>query len=273
MKKRLVDFAFVKVLNYSRYIPVIIFKIKDWLPFLLNYIGFKNCGQVYLFRNGTRIKTRERIDTVTIAVIFIKKDYGDVLDNSTIIDIGANIGGYSVFAATTSRNTKVYAYEPMPKSYKLLLENIQINRLENNIIPFNLGGSSTKERRRLFLSTGGSPFHSLYTNEQNKGYVEIECLSLQDIFDDNRIEQCDILKMDCEGAEYEIFYHTPVEYLKKIKEIRMEYHENQDINKDYTLKSLLIFLEKAGFEVNRERSNSNYSPQVVWLKRVKEGTS
>ena len=54
----------------------------------------------------------------------------------------------------------------------------------------------------------------------DKGYrIEVSCTTIQKIFDDNRLEVCDFLKMDCEGAEYEIFYNCPPEYLKRIRHL------------------------------------------------------
>jgi FkbM family methyltransferase len=262
MRRGLKNFISLNALKHLPYIPIIIFKLKNWLPFLLNYIGFKNPGDnIYIFRNGTKIKTKEEIDSTTIAVVFIKKDYGDVTDNSIVIDIGANIGVYSIFAASTSKNTIVYAYEPMPENYDLFLENIKTNKLEKNIIPFKLGVGSKTEKRKLFVGWS-SPFHSLYSNKKKGEYLEIKCTSFKDIFDENKIEQCDVLKMDCEGAEFEILYNTPGEYLKKIKEIRMEYH-NIDGNKDYNIQRLTEFLEENGFKTVKLGKN----PDVVMLSR------
>ena len=55
------------------------------------------------------------------------------------------------------------------------------------------------------------------------------------------------MKIDCEGAEYEILYNTPKEYLDKINSITMEYHENGDIQE------LRRFLKKANFNVSVDK--------------------
>lgn len=264
MRRKIKELISAAALRHLLYLIPIIFKIENWYPFLLNYIGFKNEANTYRFRNGIKIKTHEGVDAATIAVIFIKKDYGNIKNNSTIIDIGANIGVFSIFAASTSQNTTVYAYEPMQTSYELLLKNIEINKLEKSIVPFKLGIASSKEKRKLFLASGGSPFHSIYS-DKNEKYIEIDCITLKDVFDKNKIKQCDILKIDCEGAEFEILYNTPKENFSKIKEIRLEYH-NQKKEK-YNIENLIKFLKNNGFKITYLRKYSEYSGNA-WFRRT-----
>ncbi len=261
MRREIKELISVEAFRHLLYIPSIILKIENWYPFLLNYIGFQNKAIEYRFRNGTKINTGEGIDAATIAVVFVKKDYGDIKDSSTIIDIGANIGVFAVYASTVSKNTKVYAYEPMPRSFELLLKNIKINNLINSIIPFKFGIAEHNETRKLFLGSG-SPFHSLYL-DNNGEYVEIDCITLKDIFDTNKIKAVDILKIDCEGAEFEILYNTPKEYLLKIKEIRFEYHNQQ---KENTIQKLTKFLENSGFKITLLRKNTDTSGNAWFIR-------
>jgi len=263
MKRGVKEFVSLKALRHLLYIPIIILQIQNWFSFLLNYIGFRDSTETYIFRNGPKIKTIGGIDAVTIAVVFIKKAYGDVDDNSTVIDIGANIGVYSIFAATTSKHTTIYAYEPMLSNFNVLLENIRINKLEKFISPVPSGVCARREKRKLYFSTANSPFASLYFKYTK--YIEIDCVSLKDIFGENKIRFCDILKLDCEGAEFEILYNTPNEYLGKIKEIRLEYH-NQTINKNYNIKTLVSFLNERGFRTAKLLKESEDLGNV-WLKK------
>jgi len=267
----------LKIIKYIKYLPKIILQIKNWPNFILHYVGFKKGGAEYIFRNGIRIKTKDAISSATIAVIFIKKDYGYIPDNSIVIDIGANIGVYSIFASQ-SKNTIIYAYEPMADNFNLLKENIKLNKLEKRILPFNLGIAGNKEKRKLylgespfhsFLSAKESPFNALYDNSEeikSQEYSEINCISLKDIFEENKIERCDLLKIDCEGAEYEILYNLPEEYFRKIKEIRLEYHNHLN-NKENTGESLKRFLENKGFKVSKFKKSSEFQGDL-WFERV-----
>lgn len=57
--------------------------------------------------------------------------------------------------------------------------------------------------------------------------------------------------MDCEGVEYEILYNTPSDYLRRIKIISIEYHDNRIDN----IEKLKIFLENNGFKISKPCSN------------------
>jgi FkbM family methyltransferase len=263
MTRKLSEIFSLNALKHISYIPTIISKIDNWYSFIMNYIGFTNVGTQYNFRSGLKIVTNEGIDTATIIVVFFKHDYGTIKDNSTVIDIGGNIGSFSLYAGSKAKNIKVYVYEPLPKTFDLLYENIKINHFENKISAFNFGVGSKKEKRKLFL-TGGSPFNTLYSDKLDDNYVEINLLSLEDIFVENNIEKCDVLKCDCEGAEYEIFYNAPDKYLQKINEIRFEYHNLT--NEKSNIDDLTIFLEGKGFKRTIFRADTTLSGNA-WFKR------
>lgn len=263
MRRKLSELISLNAVKQLILVPLTVTKIKNWFPFLLNYVGFRNSRETYVIRDGTIVQANDGIDAVTIMVISVKKDYGDAKDASVVIDIGANIGVYSLFAASCSKDTVVYAYEPMPDNYDLLLQNIALNELEERIRPFKLGVCANRGRRKLFLAAS-SPFHSLYTHPADR-YLEIDCISLKDILEQNKIGQCDILKMDCEGAEYEILYNTPAEYLRKIRKLRMEYHL---IDGEGYVKviDLVEFLRSKGFEITKLKPQARYSG-ILWADR------
>ena len=152
MKRNIKRWVSVKTLKYFAYIPAIICKIINWPAFMLNYLGFTNRGGTYYFRNGTEICDREGTLTGIIAVVFIRKNYGDIRNETVIVDIGANIGVFSIYAATQAKNATVYAFEPVPANYELLAENIRTNGLNDRIRTFKLGVASNSGKRNIYLS-------------------------------------------------------------------------------------------------------------------------
>ena len=275
MRRRFNELISIRSVLYLRYIPSIVFLVKNWFSLLLNYIGLTNKGDTYMFRNGINIKTADGTSSVTIVVVFIKKDYGDVPDNAVVVDIGANIGVYSLFASQF-KGTRVYAYEPMPDNFRLLRANIAVNSLEGRIFPFQLAVSGRSEKRTLylgssplhsFLPANESPFNALFSKQVDQEHIEVTCISLQEMFDANDIGQCDILKLDCEGAEFDILYNTPNEYFSRIKSIRLEYHSHLSDKKN-TGASLIEFLQSKGFRVQKLKKGSEYQGDV-WLENTK----
>ncbi len=257
MRRKLAEFLMPGYLKqlilFPFYLPLIVLRIENWQQFLNDYISLEGPGRTYIFKNGMKVRTGASIDAATVQVVFIRKEYGEPGEGSTVIDIGANIGTFTVLAASV-RGTKVYAYEPFRESFNLLMENVRLNRLKN-VVPCCLAVASGKMRRRLFIR-GGSPFNSFYSGGKGMQHVEVECISLKDIFERNKIGRCDLLKLDCEGAEYEILLSTPKKYLQKVTEIRMEVH-SADKNQE-----LFAYLGKSGFVKKKTASGS------VWLERV-----
>lgn len=248
----------------------IITKIKDWYSFfmyyviLLNYIGLDYNQQIFKLRNGLKIKTKEIIDTATISVIFLKKDYGTLNDNQKIIiDIGGNIGAFALYAAISSKNSVIYSYEPTPDSYNLMVENIKINKFEKRIFPFNFAVGSRSEEKKLYLSSIGSAKNSLLCEENHQKSIDITCITMNDIFSSNKINECDLLKYDCEGSEYDILLNTPLDILNGIKEIRMEYHKNTI--PEYNINNLISYLSRKGFKVSKHKESTPDTGMIFFI--------
>lgn len=157
----------------------------------------------------------------------IKHDYKlDGLNlEGTVIDIGAHKGLVSCYIAKKYPKVKVYAFEPVKENYEALLKNIELNNL-SNVIPHNL--AVTKDGRDVEIFTdpynnsGGS---TLYGNGNSQ---KVKSTTLEDIFKKYKIEVLDLLKIDCEGAEFEIL-DTPL--LASIERLRGEFHRaNGDVN-------------------------------------------
>lgn len=227
----------------------IIKNYENWLLGFLDYFKLlrKNKKIIYKLKNDAKYFARAGTsDFEIINEIYVVKEYHKFLkyikNNSIVIDIGSQIGVFSIFAAKRNKNVKVYCYEPFSKNFEILKENIKLNDLQGKIIPFKLGVSGKKEKRELILCEENTGGHGFYCDGKEK--IEIDTISLKDVFTKNKIERCDFLKMDCEGAEYEIIYNTPKKYLRKIKSISMEYHKNGNIIK------LKQFLEGVGFIVS-----------------------
>jgi len=245
--------------NKINFIIGIIYAYKNRLFVLTNIFGvLKRKITIYKMKNGINYLARSN-DIPVINDMFINKQYHNFLNkiknNSIVIDIGAHIGVFSILAATLGKNIQVYSYEPSEENFKILKRNIRLNNL-HNIYPFKLAVSKKKGRRILFLNENPAE-NSFFVKKGKK--VMVDTITLKGILDSNNISSCDLLKIDCEGAEYEILFNTPKNYIKKIKNICLEYHDNYDVKK------LKNFLEDNGFSILLDKKKT----PIIFIKGKK----
>jgi FkbM family methyltransferase len=140
------------------------------------------------------------------------------------IDVGANVGVFATFAATRARDVRVMAFEPFPQSAAQMRKNVRASGLQNiQIQEKAVAGKAS--RRYLNVVPQNWIVNALSDRDPGTDAIEVECTTLDDILETGGIECCDLLKMDCEGAEYEILQQASSATLGRIRRIVMEYHE------------------------------------------------
>ena len=144
----------------------------------------------------------EEETTDQLTEIFKEQHYkkGLIKKNMVIVDIGANIGMSALYFQDYAK--MIYAIEPSPFCYHCLVEN---TKDFTNIKTFNFGISYHNDKSFLTGGTEDSPPQSLYREYASKFVTPILLKSFEDFIKENNIEHIDLLKIDCEGAEYEIF--------------------------------------------------------------------
>ena len=209
---------------------------------------------IFETNTGLKIKIRKNsTDLMALTHVWLIEEYKsenfDIKDTDVIIDVGAHIGLFSLYASQFCKNGLIYSFEPIQDNYHLLVDNIQSNNLKQ-IKPFNLAVSNSNSNVKLYLNDDESG-HSMFSKSSKT--VTVDSISLQQIFDDNNIENCNFLKLDCEGTEYEILENLPSSYFNKIEKMVIEYHmadsrpellENLKkllIKQNYSLKSKKLF--------------------------------
>jgi FkbM family methyltransferase len=173
--------------------------------------------------------------------------------NKHFIDIGANYGVVTIILAKQNPQSIIYAFEPDKHIFKLLENNVKINALQN-VRLFNLGVSKKEiNKLKLFLHpsySGGNTTYSdinsleTYFNSSIE-YYEVLTTNLDSIIIENNINEIFLLKIDCEGAEYDILYNS--DFLKEniVKNMIGEFHNlkyNTLVNSNYD--SLIEYCKK-----------------------------
>mgnify|MGYP001616683473 CR=1 FL=1 len=141
----------------------------------------------------------------------------------------------------------VFSFEAYAENFSLLNKNVQTYNLAKRISTFNIAVTDGKKKSVILnFHPSNLGMHSVvfdYNLGKNGKRHEVQTTSLEKIFYENRIRVCHILKLDCEGAEFEILFSAPKKILEKIKNIVMEYSDDDQIGK------LKKFLENSGFKI------------------------
>ena len=203
---------------------------------------------IFKTKTGLRIKIRVRsTDLMALTNVWMINEYDienfKINTNDIIIDIGAHIGLFSLLVSQFCKTGKIFSFEPIRENFDLLVSNLALNHIEN-IFPFNVGVSKKSGKLNLFLNNDQSA-HSIFPKGSES--ITVEATSLQKIFDEKQISSCKLLKLDCEGAEYDIIDSLPVEYLDKIQNMAIEYHLAD--TKPELIKNLILKIKNAGFKI------------------------
>jgi FkbM family methyltransferase len=201
-------------------------------------------------------QVRNKMDVWSIKETFLDRFYErfgvPIEDGWRIIDIGGGIGDYTIFAAYAYPHNRVIAFEPFRNSFELLQLNLKLNQIKNvELFPEAISGSDGV--LYLELEDDALQIKSVGTIESNADgkYQKIKAISLENAISRSGIERCDLLKLDCEGAEYDILFNAPPEIFHKISRIIMEYHDGV-VKYDHT--ALADFLRKKGYTVRTQKN-------------------
>lgn len=172
--------------------------IKDSILFKKIYYGF-SIGTKLVNLRGVNVKVKRQIFNKYAEFNpeienYIKKR--DINKNDIVLDIGAYVGYFTLYAAKKATNGKVITFEPIPWNYKILTDNIKLNKL-NNVELHKLGISNIKKEIR-FIGKGGSS-----KIEMEKGDLIVPVTSIDLFLKDNSINYKDVsfVMMDIEGEE------------------------------------------------------------------------
>lgn len=139
----------------------------------------------------------------------------------TILDIGANVGVTAYYFSHFAK--MIYAMEPSKQHFEALSTMVKYNKLKN-ITPIN---------KALYLRSGKLPLFNLGNRTAftliNMGLGSpselVDCITIKDLFDEYKLDNVDLLKLDIEGNEYDILCSTDFkDVCKKIKAIVFETH-------------------------------------------------
>jgi FkbM family methyltransferase len=188
-------------------------------------------------------------------------------EGDTVIDIGAHIGRYTITSSKQVGKTgKVVAIEADPDNFQLLKRNIALNKL-TNVMPLNYAVFSERTRMKLYEQSASAKYNSLMLARaaRTKNYVEVEADTLDSILKLNEVNQVNWIKIDVEGAEFEVLKGSTKTLSSENMSLLIEIHNIEDPGHHH---NIVDFLKYHNYEITFEqRYEGSGESHVIFRKK------
>jgi FkbM family methyltransferase len=223
----------------------------------LQALNRKGDGTVVLHTyDGLNITIRQNIwDCRIVREIFFDKPYVrhfTLPRNPIIIDIGGYIGDFSIYAVKYLNAGRVIVYEPTAENFEILKQNIENNGYADRITAVNKAVSDSHE---IILNVQIQESEEVHVSAywyQEAERRRVPSVTLSDLFKVHQLDSIDLLKVDCEGGEYDIFLAVPDHLFNRIRNIVFEYHRIDGF--EMKLDRVLNRLQSAGYALQKDRN-------------------
>lgn len=239
----------------NRYLNLIKYT-KNWYSYFHAKFLNKNINPIkFKCKNGVALEVPREIAPIFKEIFmedlydinFLKKHLPTA---PKIIDIGANVGFFDTFILSHYPTSQIVAFEPLPANFAQLKRNQTLNQ-DKNLHIENKAVSESRGKTSLYYNPtqGLTPIASTMNNfdKKNSEKIDVETVSLSDIMETYSMKEVDLLKLDCEGAEYEILYNTPKPLFDNIHFITMETHSGTKEKENH--EDLISFLRALNYQI------------------------
>jgi FkbM family methyltransferase len=227
----------------------------DWLAFWLTQNRTKVALDGLTMNIRTETFTNKLSDVMIVFEVLHDGEYEmcPIYPDDVIVDIGGHIGSFSIMASRKATRGKIFTYEAFDGTFQQLKKNLTDNRI-TNVQPFNVAISDKVGETTFFVNTMNQAQNSLHA-ESGEEHI-VKTIPLENVFSDNGISRCNLMKVDCEGAEYDILF-SGKDALQNVDRIVLEYHEPTlaQLAKGFNPQSLEQLLKESGFAVKTVANN------------------
>jgi len=207
--------------------------VKNWPVVINRQMLARGSGPAKLrFRNGLTASFRpETADWEMVKEVMLDGAYAHAFDyleaqqsSLPILDLGANLGFFSLRAAQCSPASAIYAYEPAPKNVAQMKLNLSLNPgLARRIQVFAEAVGGSTRQADFFFDEEAPQASRLAPGAGGSGRLPVTVRAFADILN-NITPAWALVKIDVEGAEYEIFEQTPAEAWQGVRALALEIH-------------------------------------------------
>lgn len=228
--------------------------LRNWPDVLSAVIRGKQCTELRL-RDGTIVSAEadyqlwNHFNDLWLMECYLP--FGQIESNSTVVDIGANVGIFSLWAARAAR--RIVACEPSERSFSQLVTNVGASGRADTVECLRLAVGGVDGEAVLVQDDAPTGARLLERGHPSPGgsSERVEAVTLSTLFTMASISACELLKLDCEGSEFPILLGTDDDVVRSTRRIVAEVHEFLGAGR---LADLVERLEGAGYST-RARAN------------------
>lgn len=205
----------------------------------------------FVFRDGNQMKVSHFMSSYIFREIFIDKCYDEALEALSIgapriLEIGGNTGFFTLRAKALIPNARITSYEPEPSNYMAFLDLINENNLLDVVVHCEAMGAKDGIIT-LHLNDKNIGGHSTVKSFDSGRAEAVPMISLDRLLEDH--PYFDLVKLDCEGAEYDILKSIQAEHAAKLPKLVFE-TDGSEARK----KALFDHLESLGYQIRASSS-------------------
>lgn len=237
-------------------------------------LGFKKADPLqFTLKDGIhiRVPVRRKNDfkSITMDDSYLKcfrKEAFAHRQHMTVLDVGANLGFFSLYAKSKFPQARIYAFEPLDINYDYLMKNVEANpgiaeqvTCIKAALCSQTGTVTLTESRHDDFPTGASILNS----DPDGVEFSASAIGMADFYSQYGVNEVTLMKMDCEGGEFDILYNSDPQLVQKIQNITMEAHQMDTPNGSRA--ALCEFLNQRGFHCCLAED-----PYFLWASRHPE---
>lgn len=204
-------------------------------------------------------------DLYTFGDVFEQEVYRTVLrhlpDCSTIVDLGANIGLASLYLASAYPSARIFAIEPNRDNFELLTTNLKDLIRGERCVPMQAAVWSARKALAVDPQWLPEAYNGFRLSEQpshQDAVDQVQGFTMDEILASSHFEQVDLLKVDIEGAEVELF-RNDLGWLGRVRAIAIEFHGRSRDECGFDQ-----ILSAQGFKVCEEDSHTVLAMRITW---------
>ncbi len=165
-----------------------------------------------------------------------------VKSDFTVLDLGANIGYFTLIMAKQAK--QVHAFEPEPRNFQTLQKNVELNNIKN-VKLYNAAVTETSGTSTLYLCDSNRGMHRVYQSDWCKeGTTQVKTIRIDDI-----IDHADFIKIDVEGAELGALKGMKELLQKRKSTVLMEFHPPSIIEYGARPRDIYDFMASLGYTI------------------------